>query len=106
MADSIITMFVFGEDNPTQAVARYADVMQWRNEHDGAWPPLPPEPFPPRLARINGLANARSEPRAAPDTLIAELNDTTPPLTIIGLAQNGYYPVQMWVYVPRLTVSE
>jgi len=106
MPDSIITMFAFSTSGELPTLKFFCDAIQWANQHDGEYPSLPTELFAPKSGRINGLANARSEPRAAPDTLIAELNDKMLPLTVIGPPQNGYYPVQMWVYVPRLTVSE
>jgi len=99
MADSIITMFAFSADDPMQIIAKFADMIQWHNEHGGEWPTLPTPTPAPRFGKINGLARARSEPHAAPETLITELNDTAPPLVIVG-------PVQMWIYAPRLTVSE
>ena len=102
MADSVVTMFVFTEDDPVQAVARFADVIQWRNEHNGQWPALPEVP---RSGTINGLVNMRSEPRAAPETLVAPLTPETAPMSfeIIG-EQNGYYRVAVWMYIPRLTI--
>ena len=106
MADTIITMFVFSADNPVEVVSRFADVIQWRNEHDGQWPTLPTE-SDPRSGTLNGLVNVRSEPRAAPETMVASLTPETAPMPfeIIG-EQNGYYKVAVWMYVPRLTVID
>ena len=112
MADGdtrVVTMFIFGESGLKELPGLF-DIIEYHNR-TGKWIEITDHreqepPAPPRSGRINGLANARSEPRAAPETLIAELTDITPPLTIIGPPVNGYYPVQVWVYVLRLTVSE
>ena len=106
MADSIITLFAFGTSGELATLKFFCDAIMWANQHDGQYPSLPAELSAPKSGRINGIARARSEPRAAPETFVAELTDTTPPLTVIGPVQNGYIPVRLWVYVPRLTVNE
>ena len=109
MADSIITMFAFSAADPVGVVAKFADVIQWRNEHGGEWPPLPTE------ARImsgtlNGLANMRSEPLAVPETLITAIvpgNSTgslLPPFEIVD-ERDGYYGVKVWLWKLRVDVK-
>ena len=102
----IVTMFIFGESGLTELPGLF-DLIEYHNR-TGKWIEVREhvEPVPLRSGRINGVARARSEPFAAPETSITELTDKTPPLTIIGPPENGYYPVRMWVYVPRLTVAK
>jgi hypothetical protein len=102
----VVTMFIFGESGLKELPGLF-DLIEYHNR-TGKWLEIVEhkEPAPPRSGRINGIARARSEPRAAPETLIAELTDIAPPLTVIGPMQNGYVPVQVWIYAPRLTVSE
>ncbi len=105
MADGdtrIVTMFIFGESGLTELPGLF-DLIEHHNR-TGKWIEVTKH-IEPRSGTLNGQANLRSEPLAAPETFVAALAPgKLPPLRIVG-EENDYYRCELFLWKKRVDVK-